>query len=315
MLFKAGDKPDGMYLVRKGELRVFLDQNGKEVTLVTVADGGMIGEMALFDHQPRSASVKAVRDTEVTLISTIDFDKLMKQIPKWFVGLMSALSGRLRQTNERLQKLEAGGGASNTRPYHTAIRLISILELLWHKFAAKEGAKDLILQKDLIDKNLIDLFGEDKEKVRVFFDILVKEQVLSQKQDSYKKISYNLMNRSFFSTFLAFLSEWNKNNPTLKCLPDEAVDMLRLAQPIAESSAYDSAQLTLEELMEEARKNAIDSTKWKDAIQAFKAAGDAVKLIKTGGGSGFGIRMTKKELPAFAKNHRLLAALHKGNLS
>ena len=119
-----------MYLVRKGELRVYLEQNGKEVTLVTIGDGGMIGEMALFDQQPRSASVKATKDTEVaTLISLIDFEKLMKQIPKWFVGLMIALSGRLRQTNERLQKLEAGI-SSTGRPFLPTIRLMSSLDLL-----------------------------------------------------------------------------------------------------------------------------------------------------------------------------------------
>ena len=81
VLFKSGDASDGMYIIRKGELRVYLEQDGKEVVLATIGDGGMIGEMALFDRQPRSASVKATKETEVTHITVGDFEKLMKQIP------------------------------------------------------------------------------------------------------------------------------------------------------------------------------------------------------------------------------------------
>ena len=48
-----------MFLVRKGELQVFVTQGSKEVNLAVVGAGGMIGEMALFDQKPRSASVRA----------------------------------------------------------------------------------------------------------------------------------------------------------------------------------------------------------------------------------------------------------------
>ena len=110
VVFKAGDSADGMYLVRKGELVVYFEQGGKEVILARIPEGGMVGEMALFDRMPRSASVKASMDAEITHISLDDFGKLMRQIPKWFVGLMSALSGRLRVTNDRLKVIEAAGG-------------------------------------------------------------------------------------------------------------------------------------------------------------------------------------------------------------
>ena len=313
VLFKAGDKPDGMYLVRKGEVRVYLEQNGKEVTLVTIGDGGMIGEMALFDHQPRSASVKATKDTEVTLISLVDFEKLMKQIPKWFVGLMVALSGRLRQTNERLQKLEAGAN-SKGRPFLTAIRLISSLDLLWHKLGSKEG-KENLLSKDVINAHLIDLLQEDPLKVTSLCEILVKEQILSQKVDTYKKVAYSLNNRSFFNTFLAFIAEFVRTNPTLRCLPPEAIEMARFAVAIADKTAYDAATVSYEEILEAGKLEAVDTTKWKEALLTLKAAGDAVKLAKTSGGLGLGLRVSKKEAAAFLKNHRIAAELNKANLS
>ncbi|MCX6126006.1 MAG: cyclic nucleotide-binding domain-containing protein, partial [Proteobacteria bacterium] len=136
MVFKAGEAADGMYLVRKGELVVFLEQDGKQVVLAKIGEGAMIGEMALFDRQPRSASVKASTESEVTLISLDDFGKLMKQIPKWFVGLMTTLSGRLRTTNDRLRLVEAAAknaatGPSPspseplTRPFYNLMRMVN----------------------------------------------------------------------------------------------------------------------------------------------------------------------------------------------
>ena len=313
VLFKAGDKPDGMYLVRKGELRVYLEQNGKEVTLVTIGDGGMIGEMALFDQQPRSASVKATKDTEVTLISLIDFEKLMKQIPKWFVGLMVALSGRLRQTNERLQKLEAGI-SSTGRPFLPTIRLMSSLDLLWHKFGAKEG-KETLLTKDVIHQHMVDLLQEDPEKILSLMEILTREQIISQKVDTYKKVAYSLNNRGFFSSFLGFIAEYTRLNSANRCLGVDALHMVKIAIALADRTAYDTATLSFEELVEEARKEAINTAKWKEALPQLKAAGDAVKLAKTSGGLGLGIRVVKKDAAAFLKNHRIAADLHKANLS
>ena len=53
----------------------------------------------------------------------------------------------------------------------------------------------------------------------------------------------------------------------------------------------------------------------EEALPQLKAAGDAVKLAKTSGGLGLGIRVVKKDAAAFLKNHRIAADLHKANLS
>ncbi|RYZ85460.1 MAG: cyclic nucleotide-binding domain-containing protein, partial [Proteobacteria bacterium] len=105
LLFKAGDSSDGMYVLRKGQIQIFLDKGGNDIVLASVAAGGMIGEMSLFDKKPRSASARAMEETEVTQISNDDFNKIISQIPKWLVSLMATLSSRLRDTNERLQDL------------------------------------------------------------------------------------------------------------------------------------------------------------------------------------------------------------------
>ena len=313
VLFKAGEPSDGMYIIRKGELRVYLEKDGKEVVLATIGDGGMIGEMALFDRQPRSASVKATRPTEVTHITVTDFDKLMKQIPKWFVGLMSALSGRLRTTNDRLQKMEAGV-SSKSRPYSTTIRLLNMSDLLWSKHAEKDG-KESLIQREILTENLVGVFGEDKEKVNIFFELLTKSGVMIQKVDSYKKAAFTITNRAFFQQFTQFITEYVKANPIVRFLPEPSQEIMQIAQELADKSPYESCTLSLEELEEAGRRQALDTTRWKVTLPVFKAVGDACKLVKTSGGAGIGLRIERKGLPTFIRYHKLLAMLHQNNLS
>ncbi len=313
VLFKSGDASDGMYIIRKGELRVYLEQDGKEVVLATIGDGGMIGEMALFDRQPRSASVKATKETEVTHITVGDFEKLMKQIPKWFVGLMSALSGRLRSTNERLQKVEAGISSKN-KPFSTAVRLLNMIDLLWVKYGEKEG-KDNLIQREILTSNLVDIFGEDKEKLNVFFEVMTKEGVFVQKVDGYKKAAFSVVSRAFFQQFTTFIAEFVKNNPTIRCLPEPSQDILRIATELCEKSPYESCTLTHEELADGGKRQALDTSKWTQILPHFKSAGDACKLVKASGAAGMGLRIDKKGLASFIRYHKVLAALHKGNLS
>ena len=87
VLFKEGDVSNGMFIIRKGEEAVFLEQEEKHVVLAKVGAGGMIGEMALFDKQPRSASVKATTPCEVSVITNQDFMKLMGSNPEMVCGV------------------------------------------------------------------------------------------------------------------------------------------------------------------------------------------------------------------------------------
>ena len=74
VLFNYGDASDGMFLVRKGDIKIFIhDNQANEIVLAKVTSGAMIGEMALFDNLPRSASASAA-DVEVTHITNDEFN-------------------------------------------------------------------------------------------------------------------------------------------------------------------------------------------------------------------------------------------------
>lgn len=309
VVFKAGDPADGMYLVRKGELVVYLEQNGKEVVLAKIGEGGMIGEMALFDRQPRSASVKAGQDTEITLISLDDFGKLMKQIPKWFVGLMSALSGRLRSTNDRLKQIESAGGSSagksaagdNSIPYRNLLRILHVMELTWHRDGTKEG-KEWCLQRKTIEESLINTFGEKPEKIAAVIDLLIQEQILISKVDTRKNVVLALVNRAALRQFADFMSEFTRANPTLRSVPDAMMNILKVLQKMAAKAPYEQFTVTQEELLEEGVASGFKPADWPPVIKNFTSFGESVKVVKATGKSAIGLRVTKAEFPGFLRN-------------
>ncbi len=316
VLFKAGDKSDGMYLIRRGELQVYLEQNGKEVSLATIGEGGMIGEMALFDKQPRSASVKATKETEVTLISLDDFGKLMKQIPKWFVGLMTALSGRLRTTNTRLQQLEASQGpgqrAPATKPYQNVQRQLHLLSLIWTKDGEKDG-KDFTLQKAATESVMIDIYGEPKAHLMKLFEILVQQKILLTKTDSYKNVVLATPNKAQLTSLASFIGFFATNNPQLPCLPEGAIALLRVLERMVLAAPYDQSTHALEELIKNGKSDGMNTQSWDKDILALQKIGEDVKVVKTS--SGLGLRSAKKEVNQAVRNAEVMNAVFKAGIA
>src|SRR5690606_13066443 len=155
-------------------------------------------------------------------ISTDDFNRLMKQIPKWFVGLMAALSSRLRDTNARLQRVEQGGKGV-AKPYDVVLRCLNILVLLWHKDGEREG-KDWLIQKDPVVATLVDVFGEERDAVNMLFEVMVKQKFLTTKRDTYNNVVFATPQKGHLSQLTAFIQEYVKLNKERKvfCLSDDA---------------------------------------------------------------------------------------------
>ena len=74
VLFLAGDPGDGCYRVEQGLLKVsMIAASGAERILAIVGPGAIVGELSTIDGLPRSASVAAVRDSELTFVSRAAF--------------------------------------------------------------------------------------------------------------------------------------------------------------------------------------------------------------------------------------------------
>jgi EmrB/QacA subfamily drug resistance transporter len=94
-LFRQGEEADGLYVVRVGHLEVI--QEGTETHAInTLTRGAVLGELALLSDSERSASIRALRDTEVLRIDRVHFEALLRAEPELALALTRVLSGQLQ---------------------------------------------------------------------------------------------------------------------------------------------------------------------------------------------------------------------------
>ena len=105
-LFQIGDVGDGCYRLDKGMLKICLTSSQDEERILAVlASGSIVGDLAMIDALPRSASVVAVTDCELRFVSRSAFEDLVRQHPEIHRYLVEVLTARLREANETIAAL------------------------------------------------------------------------------------------------------------------------------------------------------------------------------------------------------------------
>jgi CRP-like cAMP-binding protein len=107
LILEEGDTALGLFLIGSGEVEVFKTEDGQQVTLARLGSGDLLGEMALFDEAPRSASARALRPTECLLLTRSAFHGVLREEPELLSRIVPRLVQRLRNTQDRLVELEA----------------------------------------------------------------------------------------------------------------------------------------------------------------------------------------------------------------
>jgi CRP/FNR family transcriptional regulator, cyclic AMP receptor protein len=100
-LFVAGQPCDGCYRLEKGLLKIVVtSRRGDERILAILGPGAIVGELAVFDRGPRSASVFAMIDCELSFIRRSVFEEKTIRHPEIYQYLMNVLATRLQQADE-----------------------------------------------------------------------------------------------------------------------------------------------------------------------------------------------------------------------
>jgi len=103
-LFRQGDSGDAMYLIESGRVRISIrDDDKQEVTLAELAQGDFFGEMSIIDGRQRSADAKVVEDSRLAVLSRDAFLTFVRKKPDVALEMLSALTDRLRRTDELLR--------------------------------------------------------------------------------------------------------------------------------------------------------------------------------------------------------------------
>ena len=109
VIFKEGDAGDAMYLLRSGRAAVVKDDFEHPIILGYRGPGEIIGEMALLEQRPRSASIIAVDNVRALKIKQEHFQELLSYKPEISLSVMATLSSRLRAAdNARDENIQTG---------------------------------------------------------------------------------------------------------------------------------------------------------------------------------------------------------------
>jgi CRP/FNR family transcriptional regulator len=105
-LFHAGDTGDGCYRLDMGLLKVSLiSPQIKERIISILTPGAIVGDLAVVDGLPRSATVIALIDSELRFLSRGAFEQLAREHPEIYRYLVNVLAARLRQADDVIASL------------------------------------------------------------------------------------------------------------------------------------------------------------------------------------------------------------------
>ena len=102
VIVRQGEIGDQMFVVQAGTVEVLLEGASQEERLSVLGDREFFGEMALFDKEARSATVRALGEARVLTVDKRTLLKRLKEDPLLAYNLLQIMSTRVRDLNDQL---------------------------------------------------------------------------------------------------------------------------------------------------------------------------------------------------------------------
>ncbi len=104
VLFRAGEPGDSLFIVRSGEIELYIkDTAGQKIVLTVAREGEMFGELALLDRGARTATAVALADSRLLVLDRDDLLLLFQRTPAAALRLLAAMSQMTRRADELLR--------------------------------------------------------------------------------------------------------------------------------------------------------------------------------------------------------------------
>ncbi|TGN00212.1 cyclic nucleotide-binding domain-containing protein [Leptospira dzoumogneensis] len=103
IIFREGELNNSMYIITSGTVEIFFTHKNSATRLALMKKGDFFGEMALFRAKPRTATARAVMDTEMVAVeSKQQLERYLLANPEFAAKMVRILADRLANTNELL---------------------------------------------------------------------------------------------------------------------------------------------------------------------------------------------------------------------
>lgn len=184
ILFAQGDVGGHLYFVESGNIEIFINKKGQDISLAEMGPGEIIGVMTLLTSEPRLASARAKESSVVKKIGRSHIVKLIATFPKWLNIVLKEFTLRINEMNRRysetLLELKQVRETQIT-PLFLATQMAQGLVIVGRGIAKSQGGQDIVFVDELLEK--FELVLNQKRDViasiwRVFSDAgLVKIEI------------------------------------------------------------------------------------------------------------------------------------------
>lgn len=282
VLFNQNDPADCLYIIQKGQIRLFIPKGRGFVDLAILRTGEVIGEMAYFDDKAsrRSCSAAAIVSTEVIRISFTAFEKTMKGLNPWFKTIINTLADRLRKTNDKVRELEnnsvgyaSGGKVSNYKFFHTTdvIRILSTMYLVTKTHGDEvDGMIQIHLNK--LKYYLFDIYNIQEIKYEELIQLMKNEHYveLANDADNLPKI-LRFNDLEGIRSIIVFLNSERLKEDAKKTKVSEKCERIlgkMIQQVRASGNIADRMSINFSAILEELRatKVAVSDEDLRDAV-------------------------------------------------
>jgi CRP-like cAMP-binding protein len=172
VLFTEGEPGREMYVVHQGRVTISKKVGEVEKVLSSFGPGGFLGEMAILNNKPRSATATCVEDCKLLVIDAKTFEMMIRSNAEIAVRLIKTLADRLAEANEQIENLLLADAAS---------RVVHFLAL-----AADRGTRTPAGQKiDLLPKELAGRVGVKPEQADEALMKLLKAKLIAVHPDGF----------------------------------------------------------------------------------------------------------------------------------
>jgi CRP/FNR family transcriptional regulator, cyclic AMP receptor protein len=171
-LFLAGDPGDGCYRVEEGLLKIsVVSPTGIERILAIMGPNSVVGELSMIDTQPRSATVTALRDSQLSFISRATFDAYAADHAEVYRHIITLLARRLRETNSVV-----AAATFLTLKGRVARAMLTLAEAFGHDV----GQGRILIRQKVNQGDLAAMVGIARENVSRILNEWKREAVVSR---------------------------------------------------------------------------------------------------------------------------------------
>ena len=104
-IFNYGDPGNALYIIRSGEVEIFIkNDQGEKIVLETSKPGDIFGEVSLIDNGPRTAWVTAIGSVELLRLDRAHFEDYLRQYTPAALNLLSVIARRLRKSDDVIRR-------------------------------------------------------------------------------------------------------------------------------------------------------------------------------------------------------------------